>query len=167
LKIDLRVLGEKIPGHPHHGRLRAGQAQVAEKYGGNPFIHQDAPVLRIVAEFDDVKSAVGSFQKVGLRSAAHLPHQPTRINGHSWSNLRDYMNDDKEALQRPATPAGMNKDEVALELTRFIATTTGIGKSPSGAGFAGKAAAVKTPDEQVEALLQLYERCRASVGKQS
>jgi len=75
------------------------------------------------------------------------------------------MTDDKEATQRPATPPGMNKDEVALELTRFIATTTGLGKTASGTGFAGKAASVKTPEEQVDVLLQLYERCRASVGK--
>ncbi len=77
------------------------------------------------------------------------------------------MTDDKEVTQRPTGPAGMNKDEVALELTRFIAATTGFGKSPTGAGFAGKAIATKTPEEQVEALIQLYERCRASVGKQS
>jgi hypothetical protein len=76
------------------------------------------------------------------------------------------MTDDKEATQRPASPAGMNKDEVALELTRFIATTTGLGKTASGTGFAGKTT-VKTPEEQVESLLQLYERCRASVGKQA
>lgn len=77
------------------------------------------------------------------------------------------MTDDKEAIQRPAggSPGGMNKDEVALELTRFIAATTGFGKSAAGAGFAGKTPAGKTPEEQVEALLQLYERCRASVGK--
>lgn len=82
------------------------------------------------------------------------------------------MTDDKEATQRPAEPAGshgpggMNKDEVALELTRFIATTTGLGKGSAPTGFGGKAAP-KTMEEQVEALLQLYERCRASVGKQS
>lgn len=60
----------------------------------------------------------------------------------------------------------MNKDEVALELTRFIATTTGLGKTGAGTGFAGKSQ-VKTPEEQVEALLQLYERCRESVAKHS
>lgn len=60
----------------------------------------------------------------------------------------------------------MNKDEVALELTRFIASTTGVGKPASGTGFAGKSPA-KTPEEQVDVLLQLYERCRASVGKHS
>lgn len=76
------------------------------------------------------------------------------------------MTDDKESTQRPPGPSGMNKDEVALELTRFIASTTGYGKTAAGAGFAGKAGTPKTPEEQVDALLQLYERCRASVGKQ-
>jgi hypothetical protein len=69
------------------------------------------------------------------------------------------MTDDKETTPRPA----QNKDEVALELMRFIAVTTGYGKSSSGAGFAGKAP--KTPEEQVDALIQLYERCRTVVGK--
>ena len=50
-------------------------------------------------------------------------------------------------------------------MTRFIAATTGYGKTAAGTGFAGKTPA-KTPEEQVDALLQLYERCRASVGKQ-
>lgn len=56
-----------------------------------------------------------------------------------------------------------SKGEVALELMRFIATTTGIGKSGGGAGFAGKAS--KGPEDQVEVLLQLYERCKAVVDK--
>lgn len=57
----------------------------------------------------------------------------------------------------------MNKDEVALELMRFIAVTTGVGKTSTGAGFGGKAP--KTPEEQVDALIQLFERCRSVVGK--
>jgi hypothetical protein len=69
------------------------------------------------------------------------------------------MSDEKEATP----PRGMNKDEVALELLRFIAQTTGYGKTGTGAGFAGKAP--KTPEEQVEVLLQLFERCRAAVNK--
>lgn len=68
--------------------------------------------------------------------------------------------DDKETPTR--TPAG--KDEVALELMRFIAVTTGIGKTSVGPGFAGKT--TKTPEEQVDALIQLYERCRATVAKE-
>lgn len=73
------------------------------------------------------------------------------------------MTDEKESTNRPS---GMNKDEIALELTRFIATTTGLGKSATGTGFAGKAPA-KSAEEQVEALLQLYDKCRESVGRHS
>ena len=62
-------------------------------------------------------------------------------------------------------PRGGSKEEVALELMRFIAVTTGFGKASAGAGFGGKSP--KTPEEQVEALLQLYERCRTVVDKAS
>jgi len=71
------------------------------------------------------------------------------------------MPDEKDTTPKP--PSGASKEEIALELMRFIATTTGIGKSSAGAGFGGKAA--KTPDDQVDMLLQLYERCREVVGK--
>jgi hypothetical protein len=67
------------------------------------------------------------------------------------------MTDEKEPTPRSAT----SKEEVALELMRFIAGTTGIGKSAGGTGFAGKPP--KSPEEQVETLLQLYERCRSAV----
>ncbi len=58
---------------------------------------------------------------------------------------------------------GRNKDEVALELMKFIAITTGYGKGSSGAGFGGKA--VKTSEEYADALIQLFERCRDVVGR--
>jgi hypothetical protein len=74
--------------------------------------------------------------------------------------LRNYMTDEKET---PPKPAGATKDEVALELMRFIATTTGMGKTSSGAGFGGKSP--KTPEEQVDTLLTLFEKCREAVGK--
>jgi hypothetical protein len=64
----------------------------------------------------------------------------------------------------PMSPP-MSKDEVALELMRFITVTTGLGKTSSGAGFGGKAA--KAPEEQVDSLIQLFERCREVVGKTS
>ena len=75
-----------------------------------------------------------------------------------WSTLKDYMNsEEKDNTSRP--PAGpANKDEVALELMRFIAATTGMGKTSAGAGIWRQGS--KTPEEQVDALIQLYERCR-------
>ena len=72
------------------------------------------------------------------------------------------MTEDKDTTPGASPKASLNKDEVALELMRFIAQTTGIGKTSSGAGFAGKSP--KTPEEQVDTLIQLYERCRAVVG---
>jgi hypothetical protein len=63
-----------------------------------------------------------------------------------------------------AAPAGRNADEVALDMMKFIAVTTGYGKGGSAAGFAGKGA--KTPEEYAESLMQLFERCRTVVEKQ-
>lgn len=57
-----------------------------------------------------------------------------------------------------------SKDEVALELMKFIAVTTGYGKGSSGAGFAQGKAASKTPEEYADALLELFERCRKAVN---
>ena len=56
-----------------------------------------------------------------------------------------------------------SRDEIALEMMKFIAVTTGYGKGGSAAGFTGKS--TKTPEEYADALLQLYERCRAVIGK--
>ena len=66
-----------------------------------------------------------------------------------------------EDQQTPSFPP-RNKDEVALELMKFIALSTGFSKT-STAGFSGKA--LKSPEDQVEALMQLYERCRNLLNK--
>lgn len=53
-----------------------------------------------------------------------------------------------------------NKDEVALEMMKFIAVTTGYGKgSTAAAGFQGKPS--KSSEEYAEALIQLFQRCRS------
>jgi len=72
------------------------------------------------------------------------------------------MSDEKEPTAKPAG-GGASKEEVALELMRFIATTTGVGRSTGGAGFTGSKTP-KTPEEQADALLALYERCKGAVG---
>ena len=60
---------------------------------------------------------------------------------------------------------GRSKDEVALELMKFIAVTTGYGKGAiSSAGFSGKAN--KSGEEYADALIQLFERCRSVVAKE-
>jgi hypothetical protein len=57
-----------------------------------------------------------------------------------------------------------SQDEVALEMMKFIAVTTGYGKGVGAAGFTGKTS--KTPEEYADALLQLFERCRAVIRKE-
>ena len=74
------------------------------------------------------------------------------------------MTDEKDTTAAAASGPKSTKEEVALELMKFIAVTTGYGKGLGGAGFTGKTA--KTPEEYADALLQLFERCRQVIGKQ-
>jgi len=63
-----------------------------------------------------------------------------------------------------AKDAAKNRDEVSLELMKFIAVTTGYGKGTTAAtGFSGKIS--KTSEEYADALLQLFEKCRDVVEK--
>lgn len=67
----------------------------------------------------------------------------------------------------PGAGGARSPDEVALELMKFIAVTTGYGKaSQSSTGFSGKPMAVPA-EEHAEALLELFERCRKVVKKES
>jgi len=51
-----------------------------------------------------------------------------------------------------AHPPARSKDEIALELMKFVAVTTGYGKGAPSAGYAGKASG--TAEEYAEALLR-------------
>lgn len=60
-------------------------------------------------------------------------------------------------------PKGSTKDEVALEMMKFIAVTTGYGRGNTTAGFsAGKGS--RSPEEQADALIELFERCRKVIA---
>ena len=64
----------------------------------------------------------------------------------------------------PAGP-GRSKDEIALELMKFIAVSTGYGRGTgAGAGFSAKPGA-RTPEEQTESLLELFQRCRKALAQ--
>lgn len=67
----------------------------------------------------------------------------------------------------PASGPARSHDEVALELMKFIAVSTGYGRSSqSAAGFSGKPTA-RSAEEHAEALLELFERCRRVVKKEA
>jgi hypothetical protein len=63
----------------------------------------------------------------------------------------------------PVPAAAKNADEIALELMKFIATATTYGKGQQAVGFSGKGA--RTPEEQADALLDLFRRCRTVVER--
>jgi hypothetical protein len=75
-------------------------------------------------------------------------------------------NNTADAAEAKGGPApGRSKDEVALDLMKFIAVSTGFGKSGQiGAGFSPKAGN-RSPEELAEDLLNLFDRCRKAVAK--
>ena len=66
----------------------------------------------------------------------------------------------------PSITAGSRRNEdIALDLMKFIAMTTGYGRTTStGAGFGGTGSATK-PEEYAGHLLELYGKCLQAVGK--
>ena len=67
-----------------------------------------------------------------------------------------------EESPSPTGPA-RSKDEVALELMKFVAVTTGYGKGSGSAGYGLKAG--RSAEEYADALLELFERCRTVVNR--
>ena len=62
--------------------------------------------------------------------------------------------------------AGRRNEDIALDLMKFIAMTTGYGKTASsgGVGFTGGGAAAK-PEDYATHLLELYGRCLDAVQR--
>ncbi len=63
----------------------------------------------------------------------------------------------------PTSGGARRSEDIALDLMKFIALTTGYGKMQGGAGFSGKPAA-RSNEEYAESLLVLYAKCRQAVG---
>jgi hypothetical protein len=66
----------------------------------------------------------------------------------------------------PAISVGSRRNEdIALDLMKFIAMTTGYGRTiGAGVGFQGSGAAAK-PEEYAGHLLELYGKCLTAVAK--
>ncbi len=78
-----------------------------------------------------------------------------------------YISGSGEGLMEegPTSHASARRDEdIALDLMKFIAMTTGYGRTTSsGVGFQGTGSASK-PDEYAAHLLELYGKCKGAVG---
>ncbi len=68
--------------------------------------------------------------------------------------------------EAPNIAAGSRRNEdIALDLMKFIAMTTGYGRTSStGVGFQGTGAASK-PEDYATHLLELYGKCLQAVAK--
>ncbi|MGH9528867.1 MAG: hypothetical protein ACRD2S_03005 [Terriglobales bacterium] len=66
--------------------------------------------------------------------------------------------------ETPSISAGSRRNEdIALDLMKFIAMTTGYGRTTSsGVGFQGTGAATK-PEEYAGHLLELYGKCLTAI----
>jgi len=66
--------------------------------------------------------------------------------------------------EAPTSGGGARRNEdIALDLMKFVAMTTGYGRvQSSGVGFQGSGAAAK-PEEYANHLLELYGRCLQAV----
>lgn len=67
--------------------------------------------------------------------------------------------------ETPAAASGLRRNEdIALDLMKFVAMTTGYGRtSSSGVGFQGSGAAAK-PEEYAAHLLELYGKCLQTIA---
>ncbi len=69
--------------------------------------------------------------------------------------------------EAPGTGSGAARrnEDIALDLMKFIAMTTGYGRTSTsgGAGFTGGGTASK-PEEFASALLELYGKCLGAVA---
>jgi len=85
------------------------------------------------------------------------------------------MDDETPSIQVPTeefmdeaaaiTPGSRRNEDIALDLMKFVAMTTGYGRtSSSGVGFQGSGAASK-PEDYANHLLELYGRCLETVQR--
>lgn len=73
------------------------------------------------------------------------------------------MPDEQAELKDTTKDVARGKDEVALEMMKFIAMTTGYGKGATGTGYGAKG--TRSAEEYADSLLGLFERCRDVVEK--
>jgi hypothetical protein len=92
-------------------------------------------------------------------------------------SLQDFEDDEEEIPvisgrgegimeEAPATGSGSARrnEDIALDLMKFVAMTTGYGRTTStGVGFTGTGSAAK-PEDYADKLLELYGRCLGAVG---
>jgi hypothetical protein len=99
LNVNLGIGFEKLGREVDNGGGRRRDLQIIQENRSDPFINQDAPMLGIIAEFDDVKVPVGTLQQMSLGPSAHLPDQACGFNGHEWRAKDNSMSFERSAAR--------------------------------------------------------------------
>lgn len=69
-----------------------------------------------------------------------------------------------EEAASTGSASGRRNEDIALDLMKFVAMTTGYGRTTSsGVGFQGSGSAAK-PEDYAEKLLELYGKCLGAVA---
>jgi hypothetical protein len=73
-------------------------------------------------------------------------------------------------MDLPGVPAAGSRrnEDIALDLMKFVAMTTGYGKTNSaagGVGFEKSSGGAAKPEDYAASLLELYGKCLNAVGK--
>lgn len=171
-----RVGGEELRADFYQVRFWRWEPELFEQDPRHPLIDENAAVLGILFEFHYVMAAICSDDEVRLRSSAHFTYPFDGLQRHgnqgrpAAGRQADGLPGAQDTLVTMADETAKNNsdrnlttNEVALEMMKFIALTTGYGKpGASTAGFSGKSAKSGS-DEHAEALLKLFERCREVV----
>src|SRR5438309_441200 len=82
LNMRVRILGKKPVAQRDNRRLWSRNPEVSQECGRHPLVHQDASMLGIIRELNNVKVAIGRFDQMRLGSAAHSTDQAARVCGH-------------------------------------------------------------------------------------
>ena len=127
---------------------RAGGFSIANRQLGSPRQPSDAMLCGLLSSFAEL---FWSSRMEDMEDEEAIPY----ISGSGEGLMEEGSNLHTSARR---------DEDIALDLMKFVAMTTGYGRTTSsGVGFQGTGSASK-PDEYAAHLLELYGKCRAAVG---
>jgi len=134
-----------------------------------------------ITEPDEGRTLPCAAPNTSLRWAEHSGSDPAIIAGGVYLTFMEYLDDEDfedgetpifsgtgeglmEEAPAPGSGASRRNEDIALDLMKFIAMTTGYGRTTSsGVGFQGTGSASK-PEDYATHLLELYGKCLGAVA---
>jgi hypothetical protein len=85
-EMDVGMGAEEFGGDTKKRGLGGGDFEVVEEDGGDELVDENAAMLRVVAEFNDVPMAVVCLQQMRLGSPSHFADMPDGRERHQKEN---------------------------------------------------------------------------------